>query len=68
MKPYRIRKMGTRRGTPHYSADCMLCPRLPGGPGGILTIGHLTKPAAERLVREHMLVKHGRAILTPKAP
>jgi hypothetical protein len=61
MKTYTIRKMGTRRGKPHYGAGCMLCPHT--GRGHILRIGYLTKAGAEALIREHMLTVHGRKVL-----
>lgn len=62
-KPYSIRKMGTRRGQPHYGADCKLC----GLAGHVLSIGYLTKPAAENVVRAHMLSHHDREVLARRA-
>jgi hypothetical protein len=66
MKTYSIRKMGTRRGQPHYGVSCMLCSPTPGGRGRILRIGHLSKLGAETVVRAHMLETHGRTVLAPK--
>jgi hypothetical protein len=63
MKPYTIRKMGTRRGQPHYGCGCLLCPEAGGR---ILRIGYLSKAGAETVIREHMLTVHGRALLAPK--
>jgi hypothetical protein len=54
MKPYTIRKMGTRRGQPHYGCGCLLCPEAGGR---ILRIGYLSKAGAETVIRE-ALVRH----------
>lgn len=54
-KPYAIRKAGTRRGQPHYSLSCKLCPpgrELP------LRIGYLTREAAEKLAAAHIAERH----------
>jgi len=61
-KPYQIRKMGTRRGQPHYCAHCKLC-----FGGRVLSIGYLDRPRAESMVRDHMLSHHGLTVLSSKS-
>ncbi len=41
-----VRKAGTRRGQPHYSAECATC-------GSVLAIGYLGRETAKALGEEH---------------
>ena len=52
-----IRKMGTRRGEPHYGVDCRACRGNYGKPS-VLRVGDLSKAAATALAGAH-LAKHG---------
>lgn len=42
-----VRKMGTRRGMPHYGAECNVCHR-------VLAVAHLTKEAATAIGKNHV--------------
>lgn len=50
-KAYSVRKMGTRRGMPHYGAECNLCRR-------VLAVAHLTKDAATSIAKTHVEKNH----------
>ena len=52
-----IRKMGTRRGEPHYGVECRAC-RGNYGKSTVVAVAHLDKPSAVALA-EHHLAKHG---------
>lgn len=41
-----VRKMGTRRGMPHYGAECITC-------GTVLAVAHLTRDEAKARGAEH---------------
>jgi hypothetical protein len=41
-----VRKMGTRRGLPHYGAECVTC-------GSVLAAAHLSREAAKALGEQH---------------
>lgn len=53
--PHRIaiRKAGTRRGEPHYSVECLMCPGVYGRTH-IVAIGHLSKEGAQLKAAEHV--------------
>lgn len=52
-KPYSVRKMGTRRGVPHYGADCNLC-------RSVLAVAYLSRDAAIAIAKAHVAREHGR--------
>jgi hypothetical protein len=52
MKAYSVRKMGTRRGEPHYGAECVICRR-------VLAVAHMTKDGATGLAKSHVATQHG---------
>lgn len=53
MKSYSVRKMGTRMGRPHYSAECNLCRR-------VLAHAHMGKEDATDLCKQHVSTVHGK--------
>ena len=52
-KPYSVRKMGTRRGMPHYGADCNVCRT-------VLAVAHLSKEGATAVAKAHLAKAHGK--------
>lgn len=64
MRSHSIRKMGTKRGEPHYGLTCNMCPVMYGREN-ILAVAHLSKPAAHELWASHIATDHGRSQEAP---